>query len=213
MTPDTNDESVLEARLRQGDTSAMADIFALHRARLWRMVNFRINKKLAVRVDVDDVLQEAYLAASRRIGHYAQDGFTSPFLWLRVVVQQTLIDVHRRHLGAAMRDADREKPVYANYPQATSASMAIHLMGDWTTPSQAAARGELLDKVQEAIASLNPVDQEILAMRHFEELTNNEVAQTLGIEPKAASIRYVRALKRLKDVLAAFPGLFDRPQE
>ena len=111
-----------------------------------------------------------------------------------------------------MRDAGREVAIAGNYPQATSASLAIHLVGDWTSPSQAAARGELLDKVQEAIASLNPMDQEILAMRHFEELTNNEVAQTLGIEAKAASIRYVRALKRLKDVLAAFPGLFDRQE-
>ena len=212
MTPEINDDGSLEARLGKGDASAMAELFAQHRARLWRMVNFRINKRLAGRVDVDDVLQEAYLAASQRIEHYTEDGFTSPFLWLRVVVQQTLIDVHRRHLGAAMRDAGREVAIAGNYPQATSASLAIHLVGDWTSPSQAAARGELLDKVQEAIASLNPMDQEILAMRHFEELTNNEVAQTLGIEAKAASIRYVRALKRLKDVLAAFPGLFDRQE-
>ena len=130
-----------------------------------------------------------------------------------MVAQQTLVDVHRRHLGAAMRDAGREVALNGHYPQATSASLAMHLVGDWTSPTQAAARGELLDKVQAAIASLNPLDQEVLALRHFEELTNGEVAQALGIEPKAASIRYVRAIGRLKDVLAVFPGLFDGRQD
>ncbi|MCY2923953.1 MAG: RNA polymerase subunit sigma, partial [Planctomycetota bacterium] len=93
------------------------------------------------------------------------------------MAQQTLVDVHRRHLGAAMRDAGREVALNGHYPQATSASLAMHLVGDWTSPTQAAARGELLDKVQAAIASLNPLDQEVLALRHFEELTNGEVAQ------------------------------------
>ena len=213
MTSDDNPDNPLEIRLRQGEAAAMAELFARHRPRLWRMVHFRLSRQLHGRVDADDVLQEAYLAAARRIEHYAKGGFTSAFLWLRVVVQQTLVDVHRRHLGAAKRDAGREVALYGHYPQATSASLAIQLVGDWTSPSQAAARGELLDRVQAAIASMNPLDQEILALRHFEELTNAEAAQSLGIEPKAASIRYVRALQRLKDVLAAFPGLFEGPQD
>lgn len=192
--------------LRRADARALADAFARHRPRLWRMVQFRIDRRMAGRADPDDVLQESYLAAAKRLEHYAGDGFTSPFLWLRMVVQQTLVDVHRRHLGAAMRDAAREVPVAGRYPQATSASLAIQLVGDRTSPSQAAARGEMLDTVQSAIAAMNPVDQEILALRHFEELTNLEVARTLRIEPKAASIRYVRALRKLKQILAELSG-------
>jgi RNA polymerase sigma-70 factor (ECF subfamily) len=173
------------------------------------MVNFRLDHRLAGRVDADDVLQESYLAAAKRIDYYSAGGFDSPFLWLRVVVQQTMIDIHRRHLLAQSRDAGREVAIFATYPQATSETLAIHLVGDWTSPSQAAARVEMVDKVQAAIATMNSVDQEVLALRHFEELTNAEVAQTLGIEPKAASLRYVRALRRLKEILADLPGVLD----
>jgi RNA polymerase sigma-70 factor (ECF subfamily) len=213
MAETRTDPEDLESRLSRADPGALGEVFAIHRPRLWRIVNFRLDRRMVGRIDPDDILQEAYLAAAQRIAHYGGDGFHSPFLWLRMIVQQTLIDVHRRHLGAQARDAAREVPVMGAYPQATSASLAIQLVGDWTSPSQAAVRGELLDRVRTAIASLNPMDQEILALRHFEELTNTEVSQTLGIEPKAASIRYVRALKRLKDVLSTFPGLFDGRQD
>lgn len=199
----------LENRLWHGDAEALGELFAIHRQRLWRTVNFRLGGRLAGRVDPDDVLQEAYLAAAQRIEHYGREFSDSPFLWLRMIVLQVLIDVHRRHLGTQKRDAERELPIFGQYPQATSASMAIHLVGDWTSPSQAAVRGESLDIVERAIATMDPIDQEILALRHFEELDNNEVAEVLSIQPKAASIRYVRALKRLKEVLSTVPGLLD----
>ena len=210
MEPRADDGCDLEQRFREGDEQALAALFSVHRARLWRMVQFRFDPRLSGRVDPDDVLQEAYLAARQRIDHYAQDGFTSPFIWLRLIVQQTLVDVHRRHLGAQARDAGREVPLSrpGNSP-ATSASLALGLVGDWTSPSQAAARGELFDTVRQAIETMDPVDQEILALRHFEELTNTETAAVLGIQQKAASIRYVRALRRLKTLLGQWPGLGD----
>ncbi len=213
MTESPSRPEGLDGRLRRGDAEALGELLAMHRARLWRIVNFRMDRRLAGRADVDDVLQEAFLAARQRIAHYGEDGFTSPFLWLRLIVQQTLIDVHRRHLGTAMRDAGREVPMINRYPQATSASLAICLAGDWTSPSQAAVRGETVDEVQSAIATMSEIDQEVLALRHFEELSNGEVAEVLGIEPKAASIRYVRALQRLKQVLAALPGAVETPHD
>ena len=209
MTRTIEDPDDLDGRLRLGDAGALGEAFALHRPRLWRTVNFRLDRRLGGRIDPDDVLQEAYLAAAKRIDHYRADGFRSPFLWLRMIVQQTMIDVHRRHRGAQSRDAGREVAIFGAYPQATSASLAIQLVGDWTSPSQAASRVELLDRVQAAIASMNPMDQEVLALRHFEELTNSEVAETLKIEAKAASIRYVRALRRLKELLSGFPGVLE----
>ena len=198
----------LDRRLRGGDTDALAGLFARERERLWRVIHFRLAEPLRGRLEPDDVLQEAFLAASQRLSHYAESPATSPFIWLRMIVNQTLIDLHRQHLGAQKRDANREVSLDGvPYAQATSASVAIQLIGAFTSPSGAAARADLLSLVQLAIEQMDPIDREVLALRHFEELTNSEVAETLGIEQKAASIRYVRALKRLKDILAQVPGL------
>lgn len=199
-------------RLERGDEEALAAFFELHRERLWRMVSFRLDRRLHGRVDPDDVLQEGYLAAAQRLKHYGgeTDAGRSPFVWLRLVVIQTMIDVHRKHLGAQMRDADREVAIQGCvYPLATSASIAIHLVGNLTSPSRAALRAEMIGRVEEAIEKMDRVDQEILALRHFEELSNSEVAEVLGIQQKAASIRYVRAIRRLKANLSHVPGLFE----
>jgi RNA polymerase sigma-70 factor (ECF subfamily) len=197
----------LEIRLRAGDAQALAELFSRERERLWRVIHFRLAEPLRGRLDPDDELQEAYLAASQRLGHYAVSPATSPFIWLRMIVNQTLIDLHRKHLGAQRRDAACEVSVDgATYVQATSASVAIQLIGAFTSPSGAAARADVLGLVQTAIEQMDPLDREVLALRHFEELTNSEVAEALGIEQKAASIRYIRALRRLKDILAQVPG-------
>jgi len=193
----------LDAKLRAGDAHALAELFAANRERLWRMVRFRLDARLANRVDPDDILQEAYVAAAQRLSHYAQHPNASPFVWLRLIVKQTLVDVHRRNLLTQRRDADRERNVDGWTADQTSASLAVCLVGSWTSPSQAAARDELLATVRQAIATMDPLDQEVLALRHFEELTNGEVAEVLGLQVKAASIRYIRALQRLKELLAA----------
>ena len=199
----------LEGRLRSGDEAALAELFARSRERLWRIVDFRLESRMRGRLDPDDVLQEAYLAAAQRLKHFRDAASMTPFVWLRAVTLQTLIDLHRHHVGAQRRNVKREVPIQGwRYPQATSASLAIHLVGDVTSPSGAASRAEAVEAVERAIEGMDPVDREVLALRHFEELTNTEVAETLGIQQKAASIRYVRALKRLKQILAETPGLF-----
>lgn len=202
---------VLLDRLRSGDVRALGELFNLYRERLWRIVHFRMDRRLAGRADADDILQEAYLAAADRLPHYLQTPEQSFFIWLRLVVNQTLVDVHRRHLGAKMRDARRDLSIHAkpNFPVATSTSLAAQLLGQMTSPSQMAMRDELAEQLEAAIQGMEPIDQEVLALRHFEELTNSEVAEVLGIQQKAASIRYVRALKRLKEVLTDVPGFDD----
>ena len=109
-----------------------------------------------------------------------------------------------------MRDAHREVNLHnGGYPQTTSVSLAAQFIGRFTSPSQAAAREEMFGQLEKAVAGMEPLDQEVLALRHFEELTNSEVAEVLQIEQKAASIRYIRALKRLKMVLSRMPGYFE----
>ena len=190
-------------RLENGDKAALAEVFSLHRERLSRMVRFRMDGRLLGRVDVEDVLQEAYLNAHARIEHFGDMECGSPFVWLRAIVQQTLVNVHRRHLGVKARDAGREVSIHApTCPPATSISLAGMLIGNLTSPSRAAMRAELTDRLETAVASMEEIDREVLFLRHFEELTNCEAAEVLGIKQKAASIRYVRAIKRLKHILS-----------
>lgn len=197
----------LDIRLARGDREALAELFDQNHERLLRLVSFRLNRRLLGRVDPDDVLQEAYLAASQRIAHYAVDLPVSSYIWIRAIVMQTLTDVHRHHLGAQMRDAARE--IARDFSSTPSISIAAFLVGRLTSPSQAAERAEMFELVERTVAGLDPLDQEVLALRHFEELNNSEVAEVLGIQQKAASIRYVRALKRLRDSLAHLPGFFE----
>ena len=204
----------LELRARRADSEALAEFFRLQRSRLWRMVNFRLDRRLKARIDPDDVLQEAYLDAAARLGHYEGDCPAALFTWLRMIVKQTLINAHRRHMGAAMRDAAREATVRdAPFSGTTSASLTRALVGDLTSPSEAAMRAELAERAQDALERMDPIDREVLALRHFEELTNSEVARELGIQPKAASIRYVRAIRRLKEILAQLPGFFTETRD
>jgi RNA polymerase sigma-70 factor (ECF subfamily) len=200
-------EDELSGRLRQGDAQALAAFFSTYHDRLARLVTYRLAPGLTGRVDAEDVLQESYLAAATRIKHFQESPSGSAFVWIRLIVLQTLTDMHRKHLGAQMRDAYREVGLPAgHWTPGTSASLAVQLAASLTSPSQAAMREETSRQLEVAIESMSAVDREVLALRHFEELSNQETAEVLGIEEKAASIRYIRALKRLKDILASLPG-------
>jgi RNA polymerase sigma-70 factor (ECF subfamily) len=209
MAGATDESESLLQRLQTGDPDALADEFSRHRERLRRMVAFRMDRRLLGRVDADDVLQEAYLDANQRIGHYIKKPSTSLFIWLRQIVTQTLIEIHRRHLGAKKRDAGREISINRRYHPATSVSLADGLLGNSTSPSGIAMKNERARQLEEALETMEPIDQEVIALRHFEELTNSEVAEVLDVTQKAASIRYVRAVARLKKVLEQFPGFKD----
>lgn len=194
-------------RARQGDLAAFDEIFALNRDRLRRMVQFRLDRRLQGRVDPSDVLQEAFIEASQRLPAYFGSPSMPLFQWLRFLVAERLITLHRKHLGAHCRDAAREISLFNGpLPAASSAALAAQLIGDLTSPSEAAVRAERILKLQEALNVMDPIDREVLALRHFEHLSRAETAQTLGIEESAASKRYVRALQRLKRTLAQLSG-------
>ena len=198
----------LLTRLQQGDERALAELFSRHRDRLKRMVSFRLDPRLCGRVDASDVLQEGYLDAAQRIEHYLRDPARSFYVWLRLVVGQRIVDLHRHHLAAQKRDAGQEVSLdFAGPSQATSVCLAANLTGHLTSPSRAAARAETGARLQEALDRMDPIDREVIALRHFEELSNGEVAEVLDIKKQSASSRYVRALKRLKEILAEVPGL------
>jgi RNA polymerase sigma-70 factor, ECF subfamily len=201
------DPSELLHRLVSGDGEAAAELFALYRDRLRSMVRLRLDRRLQGRLDPSDVLQEAYLDVARRAAEYAANPTMPPYLWLRLLTGQRLLQLHRYHLGTQMRDAAQEVSLYRGaLPQASSVSLAKHLLGRLTAPDVAAARAELQLRVQEALNGMEPMDREILTLRHFEMLSNEETAAVLGIRKSAASNRYVRALRRLKEALGPLPG-------
>ena len=206
MSTDTRTNEELLGAASNGDEGALAALFERSRDRLERMVRLRMDRRLQGRVDPADVVQEAYLAVRGKFPEYCADPRLPFFLWLRLEVGQKLVDVHRFHLGTKMRDAGQEVSLhYGALQPVTSLSLAEHLLGKLTTASHAAMRAELKIRVQEALNSMNPHDREVLILRHFEELSNAEAAQVLGIEPSAAVNRYVRALKRLKDAFQGMP--------
>jgi RNA polymerase sigma-70 factor (ECF subfamily) len=189
-----------------GDAQAQGELFCRHRERLRRMVQVRLDRRLHGRIDPSDVLQESYVEMARALAAYLKDPVLPFFLWLRMITGRKLQALHRHHLGCKVRDAGREVSLYRGaLPQASSVSLAAQLLGRLTTPSVAAVRAELQMRIQEALNGMDELDREILALRHFEQLSNGETAQVLGISEQAASNRYVRALKRLKGVLSASP--------
>ena len=139
--------------------------------------------------------------ATARFEEYMRDAKMPFFLWLRFLTLQKLCELHRRHLKVKARDASRELSLYNGpLPEATSAVLAAQLIGKLTTPSQAAVRAEMKLQLEDALNSMDAIDREVLALRHFEQLTNAEASRVLGINESAASNRYVRAAKRLKKI-------------
>jgi len=176
----TDDSDGIRERLIAGDQQALAELFAIHRQRLWRVAHFRTDSRLSARIDPDDILQDAFLDASRRLHHYTEESPYSPFVWLRMTVAQTLSNVHRRHLGTKQRDAGREMARGAGAaPDDTVMSIANFLMGHFTSPSMAAVKTEQSAKIREAVEEMDTIDREVVA----------------------ASVRYVRAIVRLKKAL------------
>lgn len=193
----------------QGNVRLLEDYFTRHRARLLRMVKLRLDPRVRGRVDPSDVVQEAYLEISRKLADYLREPTIPFFLWLRLLTGQKLALAHRQHLGVQARDAGREVSLFHGaYPEASSAALAAQLMGRLSTPSQAAAKHELRVRVQDALNTMDPIDREVLTLRHFEQLSNFETAMVLGIKDTAAANRYVRALSRLRGVLIGRPEGF-----
>lgn len=215
MTSDPNAADDLLRRATEGDEASLAELFRHYRKKLRQMVSLRLDRRLWGRVDPSDVLQEAYLDLMQQFPTYVGRREAMPFfLWLRLLTGQRLMRLHRQHLGTAMRDVSQEVSLHRGaMPQASSESLAARLLGRLTSASEAAIRAERRLKLQDALNGMDPIDREVIALRHFEELSNTEAAQVLGLSRAAASNRYVRAMIRLQAVLERMPGLLDGPNE
>jgi RNA polymerase sigma-70 factor (ECF subfamily) len=207
MAGNSDETDRLLAQAARGDGQVLGVLLARHRERLRRMVALRLDRRLQGRIDPSDVIQEAYLEASTRLADYLRDPTMPFFLWLRFLAGQKLVTLHRHHLGVQMRNAGQEVALCQGpLPQASSAALAAQLLGHDTHPSAAAIRAEMKIRMQDALDSMDRLDREVLALRHFEQLSRAEIATLLGISEAAAGKRYLRALERLKEILGNAPG-------
>jgi RNA polymerase sigma-70 factor (ECF subfamily) len=189
------------------DPQALAELFARHRERLRKMVRLRLDGRLRGRISSSTILEEVFRDVEWRFEEYLGNRSQSFFLWLREATGERLQQLHRQHFGKAA-EAEQEIHLHSGaMPEVNAASMAAQLMGD-RAANQAALRADLLLQLQTALNGLDPLARELLALRHFEELSNEAAAAVLGIEPAAANIRYLQALKRLNEILRSIPGFF-----
>ncbi|MBL9125582.1 MAG: sigma-70 family RNA polymerase sigma factor [Planctomycetaceae bacterium] len=197
MHDDPESEQLLH-RARAGDQAAIDVLFSRHRRALRRMVDLRLNRKLRGRIDPSDVVQDALVEASRRWSGYVLAPQLPVYLWLRTFTQQKLLEAHRFHLGTAKRDARLEVELGQGDLSVSSDSLAAIAIEDATSVSQVVAGQEQIQALEALIETLSPLDREILALRHFEQLGNAAAARLLDIDENTASKRFLRALQRLR---------------
>jgi RNA polymerase sigma-70 factor (ECF subfamily) len=199
-------ETLLD-RASNGDVAAWGALLARHQERLTSVASFRLDPRVRGRVDAADVIQEAFMRATQHRADFFQQSTQSLFLWLRWMVGNTLLELHRHHLGAQMRDARREVSAHCSDGEdSTRAALVAQLTCSVTGPATAAGRADVKARLNEALGKMDPADREVVALRHFEQLTSVEAAQVLGIQERAAAKRYLRALERLREILADMPG-------
>jgi RNA polymerase sigma-70 factor (ECF subfamily) len=187
-----------------GDQPALNELLGGYRDPIRRMVQARMDRRMAARVDASDVVQDVLIEATQRLPDYIK-GPPMPFrLWLRQIAQDRMIDLHRRH-RAQRRDVTREQAA-AGWDEQSSLDLAAQLVDTELTPAAHAIRQELQRRFFAALDELSDDDREVVVMRHVEQLGNSEVADALGLTPAAAGMRYLRALRRLKEVLAERPS-------
>jgi RNA polymerase sigma-70 factor (ECF subfamily) len=218
--PDSSETQTLLNRARQGELAAINELLDRHREALRRMIDLRMDRMIQRRVDASDIVQDVLVEANRRIAEYLHSGQGAdageappmPFhLWLRHIARDRLIDAHRRHRQAARRSIDRERPLVSQasppaksplVPAGTSSFDALAQLPDpELTPAAAATWQELQRRFLEALETLDEPDQEVILMRHFEHLSNSDVAQALNLSAAAAGMRYLRAMRKLRALL------------
>jgi RNA polymerase sigma-70 factor (ECF subfamily) len=177
------------------------------RDRLLKMVEIRMDPRLRGRLDASDVVQDACAEAVQRLPDWL-DGEEMPLhLWLRFLTGQKLLQLHRHHLGAEMRDPGREISLERAMPDASAVTLASAIADSGVlTPSGVALQAERAERLRAALESMKSEDREVLVLRHFEQLSNGDVARVLGLSQPGASLRYLRAAKRLREILAELSG-------
>ncbi|MCY2979537.1 MAG: sigma-70 family RNA polymerase sigma factor [Planctomycetota bacterium] len=212
--PDGEVTAELLVNVRGGESLAVEQLMDRHRNSLRRMIQLRLDQRLMQRMDVSDVIQDVLMEANRRLTDYLANPVIPFHLWIRQIAKDRIIDAHRRHRVSAKRSIDREQPQPGKGPPDQSTMELANQFRDHAlTPAAAATQRELAEQIESAVQLLRENDREIILMRHYEQLNNQEIAQSLGLTEPAASMRYLRALKRLREVIEGLPTLHKDLQE
>jgi RNA polymerase sigma-70 factor (ECF subfamily) len=196
------DTEQLIERASRGDDGARQDLLARHRDRLRRMVRVYLDRRVAARVDPSDVIQETLVAAAAKLPDYLRDRPLPFYPWLRQIAWERLVKIHRTHLRAGIRSAAREEPGGLGLPDESALDLARQLVAPGTSPSNRLVRDELCDRVRRALDHLSDRDREVLVMRYLEQLPTREIAAALEITEGAVKVRHLRALERIRGLLA-----------
>jgi len=209
MWPETDKTEKLLAGAKHGDASAVNRLLDRHRAAVHRMVRMRLDQRIQRRVDVSDVVQDVLVEANRRLQAYLQNPSMAFHLWIRQIAKDRVIDAHRRHRVSAKRSVDREQAFAPMGEDRSSIQLGAQLRDTQVTPATAATQQEMARRIEQAITLLSEQDCEIIVMRHYEQLTNQEIAESLNLTEPAASMRYLRAVRRLRAMLTEPPSQGD----
>lgn len=201
MWPENEQTQNLLARRKDGDQTAWNALLQRHRSAVQRLVNMRLDNRIRQRVGVSDVVQDVMIEANRRIDRYLQDPGIDFHLWLRQIAKDRIIDAHRRHRATAKRSVDREQRLVQGGVNQSTINLGNQLRDNDLTPAAQATRREMASRMEDALMKLNDLDRDIIIMRHYEQLSNDEVSKTLNLKPAAASMRYLRALRKLRNQL------------
>jgi RNA polymerase sigma-70 factor, ECF subfamily len=206
--PDGEVTAELLINVKDGQSVAVEQLMDRHRNSLRRMIQLRLDQRIMQRVDVSDVIQDVLMEANRRLKDYLANPVIPFHLWIRQIAKDRIIDAHRRHRVSAKRSIDREQAVGGHGPPDQSTiELANQFRDKALTPAAAATQRELAQQIESAVQLLRDNDREIILMRHYEQLNNQEIAQSLGLTEPAASMRYLRAIKRLREVIEGSPDL------
>lgn len=199
--PDGDVTQELLQNAKEGSDGAVNNLLDRHRDSLRRMIGMRLDRNLLRRIDVSDVVQEVLVEANRRLQDYLANPVMAFHLWIRQIAKDRIIDAHRRHRVSAKRSIDREQPIAAGPVDQSTVELVARLCDPELTPAAAATQREIELHVRSAIDELPERDQEIILMRHYEQLSNQDIAAALGLTEPASSMRYLRALKKLRKLL------------
>jgi RNA polymerase sigma-70 factor, ECF subfamily len=206
--PDGEVTAELLNNVRDGQSVAVEELMDRHRNSLRRMIQLRLDQRLMQRMDVSDVIQDVLIEANRRLTDYLANPAIPFHLWIRQIAKDRIIDAHRRHRVSAKRSIDREQPQPGKGPfDQSTIELANQFRDQALTPAAAATQRELASQIESAVQMLRENDREIILMRHYEQLNNQDIAQSLGLTEPAASMRYLRALKRLREIIEGMPAL------